>query len=97
MSGAAKQTPGPLYIEIARILRAQQASLQLTQGDVAYRMGNIISRNQIGMYLRGLRVPDIQELDWMCTALELDFVEVNRVADDRSRDRRLAPGWPTRR
>lgn len=71
----------PLSRLIAEQLDRTFADSGLTQGQLGARAG--VSQSQISKYLRGVRVPDIDVLDAICRALDLDLVTV--VAEARQR------------
>ncbi|MDF2554106.1 MAG: putative transcriptional regulator [Microbacterium sp.] len=56
----------------------------MTQGQVGQASG--ISQSQVSKYLRGVRVPDVDSLDALCTALSLnvDVVVADAVAARRA-------------
>lgn len=62
---------------IAEILDAAWVDSGLTQSAVGKASG--ISQSQVSKYLRGVRVPDVDELDAICSALGLSVAAV--VAD----------------
>ncbi|MDQ7877390.1 helix-turn-helix transcriptional regulator [Microbacterium sp. QXD-8] len=66
---------------IAEALDRAFAESGMTQGDVGEASG--ISQSQVSKYLRGVRVPDIDVLDALCTALRLDVAVVVKDAQER--------------
>jgi transcriptional regulator with XRE-family HTH domain len=68
---------------IAEILKAAYVESGRTQGDVGAAAG--ISQSQVSKLLRGVRVPDVDELEALCDALDLDVVEVVREAVQKRR------------
>lgn len=77
-------TPGPLSIEVARILsRAVEdrrgTSGRITQQQLADSIG--VTQSQVSKYLRGERVLTVDQLDVLCLALSLSIGLVIESAD----------------
>jgi len=73
------RTPtGPLSGAIAEQLRAAFHESGRRQSDVGEAAG--VSQSQLSKILRGVRVPDVDTLDAICAALQLDVVEVVAAA-----------------
>lgn len=82
-------TPGPLSIEVARILsRAVEdrkgTNARITQQQLAESLG--VTQSQVSKYLRGERVLTVDQLDVLCLSLSLSISLVVDAAD-RARKR----------
>lgn len=71
----------PLSSFIADELERARVELDLTQGQVGAASG--VSQSQVSKYLRGVRVPDVDVLDDLCAALDLDVAQVVAAAARR--------------
>lgn len=65
---------------IARQLSARRAHQGLTQADLADATG--ISQSQLSKQLRGIRAINIDELDAICRALDIEMAAVIELAED---------------
>lgn len=72
VAGGSRATPGNLTKRAAVILRARAELLSVSQATLAAEVD--ISQTQMGRYLRGERVPNIEELKSICDVLNLDFL-----------------------
>ena len=70
----AKRNRAALYGEIAPILADAVRAAGGSQGELGSAAD--VSQSQVSKYLRGVRVPDINVLDDLCTALDLDTSEI---------------------
>ena len=94
MSSAPKPPTGPLSEAVAGILRAERGRL----GDVSLKdLGDAagISRQQVGLILRGEKQVDVEELDRLCYALGLQLVDVIRNAEavNTAQSRKVQASW----
>ena len=67
--------------EVAGIIAGRMKRFGVTQSEMAYTLG--ISQSQVSKFFRGVAVMDIDQLELMCWALELD---VEDVVDQAVRD-----------
>lgn len=79
MPGGTKPPVGPLAHEVARIIRGHLARIGWTHGELGARVD--ISASQISRMLRGHRHMDVDQLDRICTALNLRVVDVLSEAE----------------
>ncbi|TFC92024.1 MULTISPECIES: helix-turn-helix transcriptional regulator [Cryobacterium] len=85
-SGGTTQ-PGPLSVAVAEILRREfNRSDFVSQKALGAAVG--ISQSQMSKHLRGERVLDVDQLDALCDALNLQIVDVVRSAQAAARRRR---------
>lgn len=73
----------PISRRIAETLERARLDLGMNQSEVGDRAG--VSQSQVSKYLRGVRSPNIDVLDALCRALNLDVADVvaAAVADRR--------------
>lgn len=79
-----KRPVGPNAKQIAGVLRAEQARSKIGQQAIADATG--ISQTQISKYLNGKSSPNVDELEAICRALGLDYINV--VIEARQRELR---------
>lgn len=72
VAGGSRATPGLLTKRAAKILAARALEVGFSQSHLAAEVD--ISQAQMGRYLRGERVPNIEELKLICEVLGLDFL-----------------------
>lgn len=83
MASGHKHIAGPLSIEVGRILVDAMTARSVTRSEVAHRSG--ISEAQLSRALRGLKVFTLEQLDAVCTAIEVSITDVIDEADRRTR------------
>lgn len=87
MARGSKAEPGALTVEVASILRAHIARKQLRQIDIAETVQ--ISTSQLSDIVNGKKQIDIELLEAVCLAMDLDFMSVLRDADKATQSRLL--------
>ncbi|ONI62666.1 hypothetical protein CSIV_14420 [Microbacterium sp. CSI-V] len=83
MPSGTRPLPGPLSIEVARILAASVRANDVAQADVAAAAG--MSASQLSRILAGLKPLTLDQLDALCTALGDDVVQIISEADASTR------------
>ncbi len=63
-----------LSTAVADLLMTAYQESGRTQTDIASQAG--VSQSQLSKYLRGVKVPDIDQLDRICRALNLDLIDI---------------------
>jgi transcriptional regulator with XRE-family HTH domain len=87
MPTAPAMKPGPLDIEVGKILKRYMAGEDITKTKVALDTG--ISRSMVSEMLNGHKPMNLNALDLMCRSVGLMFREVVLEADETTRARRL--------
>jgi len=75
--------PGALANAAVAIIRAEYERQGLNQTKLAERSG--ISQSQVSRIFLGVRTMDVDQLQGMCDALNLNFIDVLTEAEERSR------------
>jgi transcriptional regulator with XRE-family HTH domain len=70
----ARRTRSTLSGFVALVLADAAAEAGLSQAEVGIASG--VSQSQVSKYFRGVRVPDVNVLDDLCTALGLEITDV---------------------
>ena len=87
MPAAARPAPGPLSQELSAILRERIARLRVAQIHVAHDAG--MSTSQLSDFLAGKKTIDIERVEAICLALDLNFLETIKRAEAASSRRKL--------
>ncbi|HWU28956.1 MAG TPA: helix-turn-helix transcriptional regulator [Microbacterium sp.] len=85
MPTGAQPLPSRLSQEVGRILGEAVAERSATQADIAIAAG--MSPAQLSRALSGKKVFTIDQLDSVCSVLDVDLIDVITRADIASRDR----------
>lgn len=85
MPTGTRPLPGPLSIEVARLISAAIASSGARQGEVATAAK--MSAAQLSRVLAGTKVFTLDQLDAVCAALDVEIADVLTKADRKTRDR----------
>lgn len=94
MAGGTKSAPGPLTREIAALLHDKMARKGVNDLALSNAIGaDRISRPQVQKIRKGLKRVDVEDLERMCWALGVDFLDLLKQADDATSTRHIDPEW----
>lgn len=91
MATGTKREPSPLTKEIAAILREKMAREGIKDQALADATG--MSRGQVQKIRTGIKQIDVDDLDRMCFAVGLVFLDVVRRADAATASRHIERVW----
>lgn len=88
MPKAAKPLPGPFTKAVVKQLAVAMTEHDfMTKSELARRAN--LGRTTVSDIVRGLQIPDLEQLDALCIALELPIVRVIKNAEAESESRRF--------